>query len=67
MKDLKESYEYRLVKQLTAKENRKAVKDTIKRGLLFITFCILGLHAFLNGFLFNFEKSIILWTSGSNP
>ena len=51
MEDLKNSYEYRLVKQLTAKENRKAVKDTIEKGILFITFCILGLHAFLNGFL----------------
>lgn len=51
MEDLKNSYEYKLVKQLTAKENRTAVKNTIKKGVLFITFCILGLHAFLNGFL----------------
>ena len=51
MEDLKNSYEYKLVKQLTAKENRAAIKNTIKKGLLFIAFCILGLHAFLNGFL----------------
>ena len=33
MNDLKESYEYKLVKQLTSEENRSVVKDTIKKGL----------------------------------
>jgi hypothetical protein len=51
MKDLKESYEYRLVRQLTAEENRSLVRSTIKRGLIFTVICIISLHVFLNAFL----------------
>jgi len=51
MKDLKESYEYRLVRQLTAKENRSIVRATIKRGLILTGICIVSLHVFLNAFL----------------
>lgn len=51
MKDLKESYEYELVRQLTAKENRSIVRYTIKRGLILTVICIISLHIFLNAFL----------------
>lgn len=51
MKDLKESYEYELVKRLTAEENRSLVRETIKRGLVFTGICIVSLHVFLNAFL----------------
>jgi hypothetical protein len=51
MKELKESYEYRLVRQLTAEENRSLVRSTIKRGLIFTVICIISLHVFLNAFL----------------
>ena len=51
MKDLKESYEYRLVRQLTAEENRSLVRSTIKKGLIFTVICIISLHVFLNAFL----------------
>jgi hypothetical protein len=51
MKDLKESYEYELVKRLTAEENRSLVRSTIKRGLVFTGICIISLHVFLNAFL----------------
>ena len=51
MKDFKESIEYKLVRQLTAKENRSIVRDTIKRGLILTGICIISLHVFLNAFL----------------
>ena len=51
MNDLKESYEYKLVKQLTSEENRSVVKDTIKKGLVLTGVCIISLHVFLNAFL----------------
>ena len=51
MKDLKESYEYKLVRQLTAEENRDLVKSTIKKGLILTGICIISLHVFLNAFL----------------
>jgi hypothetical protein len=51
MKDLKESLEYKLVRQLTAEENRSLVRSTIKRGLIFTVICIISLHVFLNAFL----------------
>ena len=51
MKDLKESLEYKLVRQLTAEENRSVVKDTIKKGLILTGICIVSLHVFLNAFL----------------
>ena len=51
MKDLKESYEYKLVRQLTAEENRDLVKSTIKKGLILTVICIISLHIFLNAFL----------------
>ena len=51
MKDLKDSYEYKLVRQLTSEENRGVVKDTIKKGLILTGICIISLHIFLNAFL----------------
>ena len=51
LKDLKESVEYKLVRQLTAKENRTIVRDTIKKGLMLTGICIISLHLFLNAFL----------------
>lgn len=51
MRDIRESDEYRLVKQLTATENREAVKRTIAAGLLLFVGCTLALHLFLNSFL----------------
>ncbi len=51
LKDLKESYEYKLVRQLTAEENRSLVRSTIKRGLILTGICIISLHVFLNAFL----------------
>ena len=51
MNDLKNSYEYRLVKQLTSQENRSVVRDTIKKGLILTGICIVSLHVFLNAFL----------------
>ena len=51
MNDIKDSVEYKLVRQLTAKENRTIVRDTIKRGLMLTGICIVSLHLFLNAFL----------------
>jgi len=51
LKDLKESVEYKLVRQLTAEENRDLVRSTIKRGLILTGICIISLHIFLNAFL----------------
>ena len=51
MKDIRDSVEYKLVRQLTAKENRTIVRDTIKRGLMLTGICIVSLHLFLNAFL----------------
>ena len=51
MKDIRDSIEYKLVRQLTAKENRSIVRDTIKRGLILTGICIISLHVFLNAFL----------------
>jgi len=51
MKDLKESYEYRLVKQLTSEENKSLVRNTIKKGLILTGICIISLHVFLKAFL----------------
>jgi len=51
MNDIKDSVEYKLVRQLTAKENRTIVRATIKRGLMLTGICIVSLHLFLNAFL----------------
>ena len=51
MKDIRDSVEYKLVRQLTAKENRTIVRDTIKKGLMLTGICIVSLHLFLNAFL----------------
>ena len=51
MNDIKDSVEYKLVRQLTAKENRTIVRATIKRGLMLTGICIISLHVFLNAFL----------------
>ena len=48
MNDLKESYEYKLVKQITSEENRSLVKGVIKKGLIFTGICIISFHVFLN-------------------
>ncbi len=51
MRDIKESDEYRLVKQLTATENREALKRTVVGGLLLFAGCSIAMHLFLNSFL----------------
>lgn len=51
MSDIRESYEYKLVKQLTAKENRKKVRNTIVQGLLFSLVCCISFNIFLKVFL----------------
>ena len=48
---IQESTEYILVKQLTSKDNRAAVKRTIFQGLLLSACLFIGLHLFLNAFV----------------
>ena len=48
---IQESTEYILVKQLTSKDNRAAVKRTIFQGLLLTACCFIGSYLFLNVFL----------------
>jgi len=51
MSDIRESYEYKLVKQLTSKENRKKVRNIIAQGLLFSLVCCISFNIFLKVFL----------------
>ena len=45
---IQETTEYIMVKQLTSKDNRSAVKRIIFQGLLLTACCFIGLHLFLN-------------------
>lgn len=49
--DIRETYEYRLVKQLTKKENKAAIKRTIIQGTILFFIGVVALHTFLNAFL----------------
>ena len=51
MSDIRESYEYKLVKQLTSKENRKKVRNIVAQGLLFSLVCCISFNIFLKVFL----------------
>lgn len=47
MKRFKNSYEYKMVKQITAKENKKALKKASVSFLLLMTSMYLSLYTFL--------------------
>ena len=48
---IQDTTEYIMVKQLTSKDNRSAVKRTIFQGLLLSACLFIGLHLFLNAFV----------------
>jgi len=48
---IQDTTEYIMVKQLTSKQNRSAVKRTIFQGLLLSACLFIGLHLFLNAFV----------------
>ena len=48
---IQDTTEYVMVKQLTSKENRVAVKRTIFQGLMLSAVCYVSFYLFLNAFL----------------
>lgn len=47
MKRIQDSYEYKMVKQLTSKENKRALKKATKELLIFMGAFYVGIFAFV--------------------
>jgi len=47
MKRIQDSYEYKMVKQITSKENKRALKKATKELLIFMGAFYVGIYAFV--------------------